>query len=400
MSTQRAKTEIPDEQYPTTEGSIKSPSAATEPPFLLWPVARREYYLRLSLAAAAPLLWGFTIFGYHGLGTAIFFIGGSLLTYAALTRVRHLNTARFKFHQNLACTMVAAGLLCPLVSITWAMVGGIATALLSWVAALPKRQYIQAGLLAPLLLMLILPLPKQWPLLTRDHLWFGDIYKAQKAQIYSWPASSPGPGLDAVLLNPPDRALHILLAKIASDPGSQDSQEALNDAFALDLPSAVDQIFGGTPGRLGTVALWIIVLCGLYLSYRHILFPLAWVLFLSAVLVGLLFGPLGPRSLEYQFWQSLGGVWYLPPDYAVTLLLYELRSSDFIFASVFVLALPGTMPLEPAARGIFLAVAGIGATLIYRLDLPFPPATAALLLLQPVAPLFDMLFHRRSWLLR
>ncbi|HMD55015.1 MAG TPA: RnfABCDGE type electron transport complex subunit D, partial [Phycisphaerae bacterium] len=378
---------------------IKSPSAATDAPFLLWPVARLEYYQWLSLAALMPLFWGFMVFGFRALGIVICFVSASLLAYGGLARLRTFNP-RYRFNQNLTCTIVAAGLLCPLVPWYWALVCGIATALLTWAGGLSERHRIHAGLLAPLLLMAVLPLPRQWPLLVVDRLFIGDIDKAQQTPIYNWPTKPPAPNVDAVLLNPPDRALHILLAKIAPDPGSVQAQTDLRDAFALNLPSPVDLIFGGVPGRIGTAALVIIILAGLYLAYRHILLPSAWAIFLAGVLFGLVFGPLGPHPFKDQFWQSLGGLWYLSPDHAVTLLFYELCSTDFIFASVFILALPGTMPLEPHARWVFLAAAGIGAALIYRLDMPFPPATVMLLLLQPAAPLLDTLFHRRSWLLR
>jgi NQR2, RnfD, RnfE family len=400
VSTKPQATGATDDQYPPlTDELIKSRSATDEAPFLLWPVSRHEYYRWLSIAAVLPLLWGFTVFGWRALGVVAFFAAGSLLTHGALERLRRFKP-KFGFNHNMACTMVAAGLLCPLIPWFWALMGGAATAILTWAGALPGRQRIHAGLLAPLLLAVILPLPQQWPLLVVHRLFIGNLNKAQVGQIYTWPAAPPSPGIDAVLLNPPDRALHILLAKIAPDPGSPAAGTELRNAFALDLPSPLNIVLGGVPGRIGTVALMIIVLCGLYLSYRHILLPEAWAAFLIAVLAGLVFGPLGPHPLEHEFWQSLGGVWYLPPDKALTLLMYELSSSDFVFAAVFILALPGTMPLEPTARWIFLAAAGIGAALICRLNLPCPPATIALLVLQPAAPALDSLFHRRSWLLR
>ncbi len=83
----------------------------------------------------------------------------------------------------------------------------------------------------------------------------------------------------------------------------------------------------------------------------------------------------------------------------MALLFYEIGSSDFLFASVFILALPGTLPIEPLARKVFLVMAGLAAAFLHRMALPIPPATAALLFLQPAAPAMDLLLHRRSWLL-
>ena len=170
--------------------------------------------------------------------------------------------------------------------------------------------------------------------------------------------------------------------------------------FAMSLPAPTALILGGVSGWIGTVGLLAIFISGLYLSYRHILRPDSWAIFLGAVLIGLVFGPLSPYVFHHDFWQSLGGVWYLPPERAIALLFYEIGSSDFIFASVFVLAMPGTLPVEPPARWVFLIIAGLAAALIHRLDVPVPPATTVLLLMQPLSPAMDMLLHKPTWALR
>ena len=390
----------------TTPGRIIGPSEkATEDrsaccvrPFLLWPVARREFYQTISVSVLLPLLWGIAVFGFRA----------SLIILATLAAaaVTHFILARFTvrgqlltWNHTMAYAMISTGLTAPLVAWYWALAMGAGVVILIWIAGLPGKQRFHIALLAPLALTAILPLAGRWPVLVLDHLTIGDIGKAIPAQIYRWPQRSPQRGVDAVLLPRPEQVIQRTLGKIAGDPTGVRSRIALRNMFAMDLPSPPTLLLGGVPGRIGTVGIFAIIIAGLYLAYRHILPPDAWALFLIAVLAGLIFGPLSPRMLHHEFWQSIGGLWYLPPERAMALLLYELCSSDFLFASVFILALPGTLPIEPLARKVFLVLAGIAAALLHRIAIPLPPATVALLLLQPIAPALDMLLHRRSWLM-
>jgi hypothetical protein len=373
-------------------------SACCERPFLLWPVSRREFYQTISVSVLLPLLWGIAVFGFR----ASLIILSTLLAAA----VTHFLLARFTargqlltWNHTMAYAMICSGLTAPLVAWYWALAMGASVVILIWIAGLPGKQRFHIGLLVPLALTAILPLAGHWPVLVLDHLTIGDIGKAIPAQIYRWPQQSPRRGVDAVLLPRPEQVIEQTLKQIGGDPTGLRSRIALRNMFALNLPSPPTLLLGGVPGRIGTVGIFAIIIAGLYLSYRHILPPDAWALFLIAVLAGLIFGPLSPQVLHHEFWQSIGGLWYLPPERAIALLLYELCSSDFLFASVFILALPGTLPIEPLARKVFLVLAGIAAALLHRMAIPLPPATTALLLLQPIAPALDMLLHRHSWLL-
>ncbi len=82
----------------------------------------------------------------------------------------------------------------------------------------------------------------------------------------------------------------------------------------------------------------------------------------------------------------------------VALLSYDFFSGDILFAAVFILALPGSEPVTRRGRRWFLVVAGLVAGLVHGLDLPLPGTVLVLLVLQPLAPLFDRLLARRSWL--
>lgn len=371
-------------------------SLACERPFLLWPVARREFYQTISVSVLLPLMWGVAVFGVR----AALIILATLAAAGAIHFLLERFTIRgqlLTWNHTLAYAMIASGLLAPLVPWYWALVSGAGMTLLIWIAGLPGQQRFHIALLAPLVLTALVPMSGRWPVLVLDRLTIGDINHAVPARVYQWPQRSPKRGVDAVLLPRPDKVVEHTLEKIAVNPSGVHARRALRDMFALSLPSPPALLLGGVPGRIGTVGILAIILAGLYLSYRHILPPDAWALFLIAVLAGFIFGPLSSHTLHHEFWQSLGGLWFLPPERAIALLLYELCSSDFLFASVFILALPGTLPIEPLARRVFLILAGLTAAFLHRMALPLPPATVALLFLQPIAPTLDMLLHRRSW---
>jgi Na+-translocating ferredoxin:NAD+ oxidoreductase RnfD subunit len=72
-----------------------------------------------------------------------------------------------------------------------------------------------------------------------------------------------------------------------------------------------------------------------------------------------------------------------------------------LFASIFVLALPGTQPLTRRGRRVFLVCAAVLAAVIDRYNGGnLPAATASLCVFMPAAPVFDRFFAKRSWLSR
>lgn len=385
-------------QFKATIPGVPEKSVAVAP-FLFWPVARREFYQSIAYSALLPLIWGLVVFGFRAGMVVAAYLLGSIGTYLVLKRITR-NGMRLTFHQTLACVLLAAALAYPLLPWYIAAGAGIFMTLLLWLTGPVSRQGVHVSLLAVLVVMVIFPTPTQWPLLMRNRLFLGDAAKSRVEPAYQWPLAQPFSQADAIKLKPPSVAISSLYKQIALHPVSPRSNQAMRVAFAMDLPSPGALVLGGVAGWIGTVGLLAIFLAGLYLSYRHILRPDSWVIFLMGVLLGLIFGPLSPHVFHHDFWQSLGGIWYLPPEKAFALLSYELGSADFLFASVFILALPGTLPIEPTARRIFLLVAGVGAALIHRLDVPVPPATTVLLVMQSLGPAMDLMLHRRSWVLR
>ena len=378
--------------------SHKGENPGANPPFLFWPVGQREFYLSLIYALLGPLAWGFGVFGPRAALVSLSYAAGALAAYAlfrfVLQRPRGLS-----LHHSLVCALIAAGLAYPLLRWYLALVAGVVITVLIWLAGAALRQRLHTGLLAALLLTALYPAPQRWPLLARDRLFRGDAAYSHRGAYNQWPRAAAIGGADAIRLPRPGPVLRTLYVRIAAHPTTAASRRLLRRTVALYLPSPWHLLLGAVPGRVGTVGLLAIIAAGLVLCYRHVLKAGAWLLFLLGTLAGLIFGPLSGPEWSHGFWQSVGGIWYLPPAQAGTLLFMELGSADFLFASVFVLALPGTLPLEPMARRIFLVLAGVGAAVLHRLNIPVPPATLALLIMQPLGPTLDAALHRRPWAL-
>ncbi len=382
---------------PATADSTTTLRVPPRAPFLNWPVARREFYQSIMIALILPLLWGIGLFGLHALLIIVVTVLTAVAGRVAIARL----TSRgpwMPVNHTIASAMLLAALTpesCPV----WlsAVAGAVLTGLIC-VAGPPGRQRLHTGLLVALLLGLAVGQIPTGPVLVRDAMVVGNLNRSSPLGHYRWPRRSAIAGDDAVTLPMPDHALAKTLRAISDRPAGREARRTLDNAFGTLLPPPPELFLGAMPGRIGVVGVLGILIAGLMLAYRNILNPAAWGMFIVFVLLGFLFGPLSAHSLHHEFWQSLGGLWYLPPERAIYLLYVEICTGDFLFASVFLLAMPGTLPLNPRARWVFLLFSGLLAALFARIALPMPPATTAILMLQPLSPWFDTIFPRRSWL--
>lgn len=380
----------------TADANLASGAASERAPFLLWPVARREFYQAIIIALSLPLLWGVALFGIKAALIVCSTLGGAVITQALLRRSRRGRLLTFN-HTIASALMLACltAVQCPL----W--LAGAASALMTlviWLVGPPGRHRVHVGLLTALMLSLVVGRVGTGPVLVKEALFVGNLHRTSPVRRFRWPAAAPVVGNDAITVPSPDMVLAKTLRSISDHPEGLKARATLDNAFGIELPPPAELFLGVMPGRIGVVAILGIILGGLLLAYRHILQPASWAVFLLAVLLGLVFGPLSAHTFHHEFWQSLGGLWYLPKERALYLIFVELCTSDFLFASVFILAMPGTLPLSPRARWVFLLAAGILAALFARIGLPLPPATTALLLLQPIGPWLDSLLPRRTWM--
>lgn len=376
-----------------------APSATMvhRPPFLNWPVARREFYQSIMIALSLPLLWGIGIFGVSALLIIFSTVLAAVLTQVVLGRATG-RCAWMPFNHTIISAMMLAALSPESCPIWLSAAAGVVMTGLIFLAGLPGRHRVHAGLLIALLLSLAVGQSQSGPILIRDTLLVGHLTRTVTLGHYRWPRHTTVRGNDAVTLPMPDYVLSRTLRRVSDRPASRKAHNELNNAFGALLPPPPALFLGAMPGRVGVVGVLGILIGGLMLGYRNILNPVAWGMFIFFVLLGLVFGPLSAHALHHEFWQSLGGIWYLPPERAIYLLYVELFTGDFLFASVFLLAMPGTLPLNPRARWVFLLAAGLLAALFSRIALPLPPATTAILMMMPLAPWLDSIFPRRSWL--
>jgi len=391
------------------------PLQLNRPPFLVWPVARREFYALIAFALILPLTWGLVIFGFRALSVLIMTLAGALLTHFLLKRLTSRGRQLIFWHSIMSALLIAA-LAQPLWPITIMFAAGAAVVALIWLFGGPGHEPLHAALIIAILLNLVVAYgwlgthrtdPELGAVLARDRLFMGDLRHAAPKGTQAWPRSYEIAGEDAVAIASPGRTVARVMRHVAADlhhsPADPDVkanvQAAINTALARDLPSMDMLLIGVVPGPIAAVSGIAIVLAGLYLAYRNILRLRSVALFLLAVILGLLVATSSSAAPSALGGLGLRHIWdSVPLDEVVTLLLYELFSGDILFAAVFVLALPGAEPITRRGRRWYLIFAGLAAGFLHRANLPLPTTVLILLAFQPLRTLFDALLARKSWL--
>ncbi|MGN6368888.1 MAG: RnfABCDGE type electron transport complex subunit D [Phycisphaerae bacterium] len=403
-----------------------SPRHPPSAPFIVWPVARREFYLSIELALLPAILFAIVIFGWRVLAMLIGSLVAATVTHWVLKRFTRRGRSLVYSHTT-AAVMIMIALCDP----GWPMlVISAAAALIPavvWLIGGTGRERIHVAVVWAVLLQAAATQLQHrqgemapGAILARDRLVMGDIRNARAAPLYHWPASSELSGDDAVQIerpqqvaydtfdglsdklrtaplrqNPADRT-HVLT------PGTRSAmQKFLDQVLSSRLP-AVEMLIGGfVPGRIGCVCVPLLIIGGLYLAYRYILRPKSVLMFLGAYVIGMGLVVFWPRTVAHLGLLGLWGTMKSIAGELLTLMEYAFFNSDILFASIFVLALPGTQPLTRRGRRVFLVCAGVLAALIDRVNGGnLPAATAALCVFMPAAPFFDRLFAKKSWLSR
>lgn len=399
----------------TTTPSLR-PIAETAP-FLVWPVGRREFYAAIAIALVPTLTWGSLVFGFRVVGLILASLIGAAATHFLLKRF----TTRGR-HLVLAHTLLSAAVLTAQASPLWPawvlLVAASLMVLITWAMGGPGAERVHASVLCAVVITAfaspyIAPSNSLQPaFLTRDRLFMGDIRSQSSAPLYDWPVTVNTSGFDAVASTPPATVAHQVLDRLTSialdtadeDPIAGHVAEAITREIDMplttELPPMHLMVLGVAPGQVGVVSALGIVLGGLYLAYRNILRPRSVLLFLAAFLLGSMamifnttFTAQGGVPLILRLWQNI-------PGELGTLLAYSVLNSDVIFAAIVILALPGTEPLTSRGRRVFLVVAGLAAAYVHRQTWSIPAATTVLLVMMPIANLFDLAFRKPSWLAR
>ena len=390
-------------------------------PFLRWPVARHEFYVTIQLALVPTLVWGIVLFGWRVLILLLSALAAASAVHFLLTRFTQRGQRLLYAHTSAGVlTMIA---LCHPMWPAWIIAAaGASIPAVFCILGGPGRERLHVAIVwAILLQLLILPLTPQLgisrratnAILARDRLFMGDVRNYREASLYRWPSSVDLEGDDAAAMTRPEETAIDALDHLSQSLELRRQQRSISVAslmermhdqvdatLATQLPTIDMLIFGAVPGRVGVVSLAGILLGGLYLAYRHILRLRSVSLFLFAYCLIFLLIAIPPGTVLHVGLRNTLHLWKTLPAELFTLLEYALLNSDLLFAAVFILALPGTEPLTARGRQVFLIAAAIFGASLARLNLNLPAATTALCLLMPLAPLFDALFAKRSWLTR
>jgi len=375
-------------------------------PFLVWPVARREFYWSIACALGPALLWGIMIFGFRAAAVIVATVLGATIAHKLFQRFTRRGQTLLYAH-TLCSALVLAALSRPYWSPLLMLVAGALLTGLLWIFYGPGRDRIHPAVVIALVLGLaIMPLlyetsgPPPDAVLARNRLFMGDIRYSTTQPVVRWPQSSQIGGYDAVAMARPDTVLAQLFPQLQGTITNPEAfSSRVDQALVSDLSSIDLLILGVRPGYIGTVSSLGLLLGGLYLAYRNVLRPRSVTLYLVSVTLGLTL--LSFMPVDFSRWTSAAGVgalWRHQLDKMLTLQFYQFFSGDILFAAVIILALPGTEPITPKGRRWMLILAGLATPFIQRTDLSIPVATTILLFLQPLNPIFDTLFPRRSWL--
>ena len=415
-----------------SQGAVQIQKNPSQAPYLVWPVARREFYASISLAMLLPVGWGTIIFGWRMLAVLLVSLGAATLVHAGLSRFTRRGNVLVHVH-TVAGVMTLVALSNPqwpgwIVACAAALLPAIA-----WVLGGPGREWVHPS--AALALVMTLGMPAAMAMhnvgeirnaelgtvfhdaiLARNRLFMGDVRDQHPAPLYRWSRSSQLDGDDAMQMQRPDYIAQQALddvsaqlrnAELTADGGLvpapktyQQIHEGLDQVLVAQLPAMDLVLIGAMPGQVGTVCLLGILAGGLYLSYRTILRFRSALMFLVTFVLAELLLTLWPATVHHLgFWGLLSVLDNLGGE-LLTLWGYSVLGSDMLFAAVFLLALPGTEPLTSRGRRAFLVTAGLAAGFLHRWNLPILPATTILMLLMPARGIFDLAFSRRSWLAR
>jgi Na+-translocating ferredoxin:NAD+ oxidoreductase RnfD subunit len=399
---------------------VSLPSPALRAPFLRWPVARHEFYLAIQFSLVPTLVWGILLFGWRVLILLGASLGASTLVYFLLKRFTRRGGRMLYAHTSLAVLTLIA--LCHPMWPAWIVApAAAAIPVVFCVLGGPGRERLHVAVVWTILLqLLVIPMTPQLgasrgtsnAILARDRLLMGDVRNYREASLYRWPSSVELDGDDAAAMPRPEEVAINALDHLAESlelrrhraPGVtsaamlKQTRSHIDTTVATRLPSIDALIFGAVPGRIGVVSLAGILLGGLYLAYRHILRLPSVALFFVAYCAVFAMIAIPPGTIFHVGLRSTVHLWKVMPAEFFTLLEYALLNSDLLFAAVFILALPGTEPLTARGRHVFLMVAAVVGASLARLNLNLPAATTTLCLLMPLAPFFDALFAKRSWL--
>lgn len=356
----------------------------------------------ISICACVVLAGGVAVFGYHSLGVAIWAVGSCVLfdwlCYLATNTPSRLG----KSHAIMTGLLLTLTL--PAFVPWWVVMLASAFAILAgktifggvgnyiWQPALVGR--FAVAIIVPVVASQANINPQNWPVLSKSHMFFGDITDSAPAENYtSFSEQIPADKANAFAIPPVNSWFKSLtqgsqpkLSSLADISGGTHSKMP---ALLGKLPPMEDLIWGKRPGGIGETCAMLIMIAGLYLVYRNyvkIELPLSFLLcawLIAAVMPIELARPDGSQITQSMPLFSSGlGVGF-------TYANYRILSGSYLLAAFFLAPEMTTRPITRRGQIIFGCGCGILAML---LDMFLPvaiPVYIAVLIMNSATPLID-----------
>lgn len=321
-----------------------------------------------TMAAGLVAVWGILFFG--SAATAVIVISVATAIAADLLIGLSIRRPVLGGLWHAALTGMLIGLTLP-ATVNWYVpaVGSLSAILLGkapfgglghyiWQPALVGRVFVQ------LLFNSTLTLGTTYapePVLTRDHLLFGELRKSTPLEIpaYDGWAETRGPaGVDAFTMERPQRVLHRFADGQMKLEGSMRFTPLLRD----NLPPWQDTLVGAVPGGIGEASTLAVLVAGLYLIYRgYLRWQLPVALLVGAALAAAILPVASPNA---------GGFRWLPIVAAengravgLAYVLYHLTSGQLMLGAFLLAGDMITSPKRARAQIVFGAL--IGAVTIF-----------------------------------
>ena len=176
-----------------TFAAVKTPTRHPSAPFIVWPVARREFYLSIQLALLPAILFAIIIFGWRVLAMAVCAQLAATITHTLLTRFTRRGKSLIYSHTTSSVIIMIA-----LCDPAWsAMIITAAAALIPvmfWLIGGTGRERIHVAVVWAVLLQAGMTqfvarhhAEAEGAILARDRLVMGDIRNARERRCITGP---------------------------------------------------------------------------------------------------------------------------------------------------------------------------------------------------------------------
>lgn len=394
----------------TQAGEHPAPVVASRPifpaltaPYLRAPEGVRTIFIVTLLAACGPLLGGLAMYGWRAGVVAAIAIFSCAAIERVYYRVTHVPALLGRSHAYLTGMLLALTLppmapwYVPVVAAAFAIIlgkavfGGVGHFL--WQPAL-------LGRLAVAVLFASTLAPETWPVLSRDHVLWGDIQTAVKdTHVHLWSAEPAPAGADG-LLSPHPAAV---LAGLTRGTARYSALATLPDPNAVPgaaptilskLPPIENMLLGARGGGIGEGGAPLILLAGLYLIYRNYV---KWQLPAAMLLAAAVVAAVAPVSFAVP--GGMRTVW-LPiaaeeADVGCIYVCYQLLAGGLMLAAFFLATEMTSRPVTTGGQVIFgLGCGALGMGMQLYMDNAIP-AYLAVLAMNTFTPLIERMGRPR-----